>query len=120
MGKTVIATCRHHGETVFNLFPSGGRKCRKCNVEAVTKRRRKAIRLVKEEAGGACLLCGYNNCFDALAFHHKDPTQKELGIGSGNTVAIAKLREEVKKCVLVCSNCHAEIHAGMHPEYFLG
>ena len=47
-----------------------------------------------------------------MDFHHIDPSTKEFNI-SGGTKAISKLKQEVDKCILVCSNCHREIHAGL-------
>lgn len=65
-----------------------------------------------EYKGNKCQICGYNKCTNALEFHHLDPTQKDFGI-SGGTKSFEKLRPEVDKCILVCSNCHREIHAGL-------
>lgn len=65
-----------------------------------------------EMFGGCCSICGYNKCNAALQFHHLDPEQKEFRLAQ----QIRKwdtVLEEAKKCVLVCSNCHAEIHAGI-------
>ena len=38
---------------------------------------------------------------------------KRLAIGQGGALSLEMLRAEAKKCVLVCSNCHAEIEAGV-------
>jgi hypothetical protein len=66
-----------------------------------------------EEAGGACVLCGYDAVPAALEFHHVDPTQKRFGLAArGITRAIAELREEAAKCVLLCGNCHAAVESG--------
>lgn len=71
---------------------------------------------IKEELveykGGKCEICGYNKCIQALEFHHLDPTQKDFSI-SGGTKSFERLKPEVDKCILVCSNCHKEIHAGL-------
>lgn len=71
---------------------------------------------IKEELiqykGGKCQICGYNKCISALEFHHLDPTQKDFTI-SGGTKSFKTLKPEVDKCILVCSNCHREIHAGL-------
>jgi transcription elongation factor Elf1 len=110
--------CKHHGFTTYYKSPSMRYfKCQKCNTEAVARARRKAVETVKSEHGNECALCGYSTCLRALEFHHLDPSVKEHKIGSGKTRSIKKLRKECEKCVLVCANCHREIHAGLHPEY---
>jgi DNA-binding CsgD family transcriptional regulator len=86
------------------------------NIERVKKRRRKLKELAVEYKGGCCEIkhCGYNKCVDALEFHHLDPTQKDFGIASkGITRSWDKVKEELDKCIMVCSNCHREIHAGL-------
>lgn len=88
-------------------------RCKACNVEFVTERRRKVKRLLVERAGGKCVRCGYSKCIAALDFHHPDPNQKEFGVGGkGLTIGIERLWVEAQKCLLVCSNCHRELHAG--------
>ena len=50
----------------------------------------------------------------ALEFHHLDPEAKRFGLGTrGLTRSLAAARDEAGKCVLVCSNCHAEVEDGM-------
>lgn len=72
-------------------------------------RQRTKQRLV-DYKGGKCERCGYDRCLAALEFHHTDPTQKDFGV-SGSTVAnFERMKTEVDKCILVCSNCHREIH----------
>jgi len=66
------------------------------------------------EAGGACRLCGYDRSPAALEFHHLDRATKSFGLGfRGVTRSIAALRSEAAKCILLCSNCHAEVEAGV-------
>ena len=60
--------------------------------------------------GGKCCVCGYDRCIDALEFHHKNPSIKEFKLGSGNTMSWKEYKSEALKCMLVCSNCHKEIH----------
>lgn len=62
--------------------------------------------------GGKCQICGYNRCINALEFHHINPKEKDFTI-SGGTKSFNTLKLEVDKCILVCSNCHREIHAGL-------
>ena len=65
--------------------------------------------------GGKCCICGYNKCLDNLAFHHLDPSKKEMSFGGLRTCAIQwkKVAEELRKCICVCHNCHGEIHNGI-------
>lgn len=67
-----------------------------------------------DEAGGACLICGYNRCVAALHFHHLDPSTKSFTLAlGGNTRSMAKVRAEASKCVVLCANCHAEVESGL-------
>jgi 5-methylcytosine-specific restriction endonuclease McrA len=63
-----------------------------------------------QEAGGSCCICGYNKNISSLAFHHVHEKQNKL---SGHALVnrkFARVQEEANKCVLVCHNCHGEIH----------
>jgi hypothetical protein len=60
------------------------------------------------------VVCGYRRCQQALHFHHLDPTTKEFHLGDkGQSRALARSRQEARKCVLLCGNCHAEVEAGL-------
>jgi ribosomal protein L30E len=60
-----------------------------------------------------CSICGYNRCSRALEFHHTgDDKEYTISRIVGQGRSIEKIMEEVKKCVVVCANCHAEIHSG--------
>ena len=86
-------------------------------IQAVSKRRRKLKELAIAYKGGKCYFCGYNRCQDALDFHHLDPSQKGFGLSvKGLTRSLQKIKEEADKCILVCANCHREIHAGLIKE----
>jgi transposase len=107
-------TCRHHGFTDFWLEGRGYYRCLRCRSEAVAKRRRKVKAILIREAGGRCRLCGYDRSIAALEFHHIDRSAKAFGLSyRGLTRGIAQLREEAHKCVLLCSNCHAEVEGGI-------
>ncbi len=78
----------------------------------VDKRRKDIKKMSLEYKGGACQVCGYNRCETALVFHHKEPGAKDFGVSSGGyTRSWDRVRSELDKCVLLCSNCHAEVHA---------
>lgn len=64
---------------------------------------------LKESRGGKCIRCGYNKCLKALEFHHLNPSQKDFTI-SNDHFKLSEAVEESKKCILLCSNCHKELH----------
>ena len=66
-----------------------------------------------EYKGGKCENCGYDNCRKAFEFHHIDPTTKEFTISAGHTRSWDRMKKEIDKCVLLCANCHREVHAGI-------
>lgn len=85
--------------------------CKKCTTKAVQKRREKLKLLAFEYKGSKCEYCGYNKCLAAIEFHHLDPTKKDFGISEkGYTRSWQKIKEELDKCIMVCANCHREIH----------
>lgn len=61
--------------------------------------------------GGKCCICGYDKCRSALEFHHINPEEKEFHLGENPNVGFEKAANEMRKCILVCANCHREIHA---------
>jgi len=82
--------------------------------KAVTKRRRKLKVMLVEYRGGKCQICGYSKTPWALDLHHIDEKKKEFGMSvRGLTRSWERLKQEADKCVLVCANCHREIHAGI-------
>jgi transposase len=111
---TVILSCRHHGETEFFLEGRGCYRCKRCRTDAVSRRRRKVKATLVAEAGGRCVICGYDRHYRALAFHHLDPHEKRLEINAkGVALSLDTLRTEAEKCVLLCANCHAEVEDGV-------
>ncbi len=112
--RVVTMYCKRHGQTEFALTGRGGYRCKQCRSAAVSRRRRKVKAILVGEAGGRCCVCGYDRNMRALHFHHLDPSQKRHEINAkGVAIALDKLRVEARKCVLLCSNCHAEVEDGM-------
>lgn len=82
--------------------------------EAVKKRRKKLREMARDYKGGKCQICGYKKCSRALSFHHLNPKKKDFTISAkGLTRSWAKLQEEIDKCILLCANCHMEVHEGI-------
>lgn len=67
-----------------------------------------------QEMGGGCTKCGYDANLAAL--HHLDASQKEVKLDARrlSNTKLSVLRAELSKCVLLCANCHIEVH---HPEH---
>lgn len=61
-------------------------------------------------AGGACSLCGYNKCVASLQFRHRYPATKDKSIKDMIAGSWARIAAEIKKCTLLCANCHGEVH----------
>ena len=58
-----------------------------------------------------CSVCGYNKYSGSLDMHHVD-NNKEFGIGgAASCMAFKRLWNEMKKCIVICKNCHYELHA---------
>lgn len=112
--ERTTGNCPTHGESEFVRRADGAWRCCRCRAEAVTARRRRVKAILVEEAGGACIICGYDRYAGALQFHHLDPAEKSFHLSlKGLTRAIDNVREEAKKCVLLCANCHAEVEGGV-------
>lgn len=108
--------CRVHGRTTFARRSDSGFRCTRCSRAAVAERRRRVKRILVEEAGGRCVICGYSKCIRALQFHHRDPDQKRFNLaGRGLSRSMSALRREARKCVLLCGNCHCEVEDGLTP-----
>jgi transposase len=112
--REMVSRCKHHGDTSFVREGRGYYRCKRCRMDRVSQRRQVVKRTLVEEAGGKCLLCGYDGCQQALEFHHLDPRLKEFDLGrKGVTRSLARSRAEARKCVLLCANCHREVEAGI-------
>lgn len=55
-----------------------------------------------------CEVCGYKKCPKALHFHHLDGGDKEKEISK--CISVASFEREAPKCIVLCANCHAELH----------
>jgi transposase len=113
--RTIERECPVHGLTAFVKYSATDHhRCEQCRKDRVVERRRRIKALLVEEAGGRCVLCGYDRHVGALQFHHLDPATKSFGLGvRGVARSLERCREEARKCVLLCANCHAEVEAGI-------
>ena len=79
-------------------------------VKDSRKRRKEDIVYVM---GECCKLCGYNKAITALELHHLNPKEKDFSIGTILNKDWELMNQEIQKCILVCANCHREIHEGI-------
>lgn len=86
--------------------------CYDCVPNGETLTRGKIMDFIRKLNGNRCMRCGYDTCGAALEFHHIDPNQKDFTI-SNERLKLIEAIEESKKCVLLCANCHREIHANL-------
>ena len=139
--KTVLKTAERDERLGSSTLPSSAKTCRGCKEEKplcdfytdgyykgrvkykptcktceMAHRKERSLGIIKAVFGEkpSCLVCGYDRCFAALDFHHRDPAEKEYNIAAMllGSSAKGKLEKELKKCVVLCSNCHREYHAG--------
>lgn len=60
--------------------------------------------------GGKCQICGYDKCYTALDFHHRDGDKKEFSINQARSKSWNTVKLELDKCDLLCATCHREVH----------
>ncbi len=85
--------------------------------EVANKRRSLLLRAIAYK-GGKCAICGYCRSERALHFHHPNMNTKNFSISTRMTSWKA-IEKELDLTVLLCSNCHAEVHDGFHPSYLI-
>ncbi len=79
----------------------------------VVQFRQRAKQRAVAAMGGACRSCGRSEPVAALEFHHLEPGRKEFAISTeGTPRSWPRIEAELAKCVLLCANCHREVHAG--------
>jgi transposase-like protein len=109
----VVRDCPRHGWTWFRRVGAQTHyRCAQCVIDAVASTRRRVRTILISEAGGRCLLCGYDRNPAALQFHHVDRATKDFTLRNGDTRSLERMRAEAAKCVLLCANCHAEVESG--------
>lgn len=82
--------------------------------KAVVKRRKKIRQMAIDCKGEKCAICGYDKCIKALEFHHFNSNGKDFGISAkGYTRSWREVKKEIEKCILLCANCHREVHEGI-------
>ena len=102
---------KEHSENIKR----NNKKYRENNQETIKSRstihRAKHRKLLEELKVNGCAICGYDKYSGALDFHHGNPEDKKFAIGRKNMGYTDKrIIDELNKCILLCANCHREIH----------
>lgn len=86
--------------------------CKLCTTISTRERQRGVKQKAVDYLGGKCSVCNYDKYIGALEFHHIDPLQKDFTIADLKLSSFERIKFELDKCLLVCANCHREIHGG--------
>lgn len=96
------------------FYKSGkGHTLKHCITCISRERRHQAKQKAIKFLGGKCEICGYHRCTRAMHFHHLDPSLKEFTISNYCNASWDKIEKELKKCILLCGNCHTEVEDGI-------
>ncbi len=88
--------------------------CKSCHKDQTIERQRAFKLKCLEYKGGKCEICGYCKSVYALEFHHLNPDEKDFTIANARLTTFSdKIKLELDKCILLCSNCHRETHENM-------
>ena len=77
--------------------------------ESVKRIQRRKKRFAVEAFGGKCEVCGYDKCLNALEFHHIEGKMEKPSYIIMRW-SWERAQKELEKCMLLCSNCHRELH----------
>lgn len=101
---------------IDNFYSRRGKKhssvyCKKCTKEQSVERIRDLKEKMVEYKGGKCSRCGYKKYMGALEFHHINPSEKDFTPSQLKSYKLNdRVKKELDKCILVCANCHRELH----------
>ena len=86
--------------------------CKSCDSKNVVENGIKGKERCVEYMGGKCSVCDYNKCINSLEFHHIDPSKKSETYNKRFRYwGFERQKKELENCIIVCSNCHREIHS---------
>lgn len=109
-GKWLQSRCKDCKKKANSLHYKENKSKYLANNAEFKAKRTADLGAIKEDKG--CLVCGERHacCLDS---HHLNPNEKEFGIASSYTLSWERLMTEIDKCVVLCKNCHAKVHAGI-------
>lgn len=86
------------------------------NSQITIKRQNRKLKALDLAGGRFCIRCGFDEVVEALEFHHLDPTRKDFIVAGylGTQSKFDSVIDEIRKCVVLCANCHRGVHAGVY------
>jgi hypothetical protein len=113
-GSKGFIGCRKCGEQDESKFYKKGKfrhhVCKSCQGKRRLERLKANKLACVQYKGGKCQKCGYSKCVAALDFHHRDSIAKDPDWNGMHQWNFEKVKVELDKCDLLCSNCHRELH----------
>lgn len=111
--KRICPICNKEFE-ITDYKQNSRKYCFECSPDRTSQGINTLRRAMRKEAvkrlGGKCARCGYDKCYWALDFHHKNPTEKTIAFGRHKMKKWEDYWGEAQKCELLCANCHRELH----------
>jgi uncharacterized protein (DUF2249 family) len=101
---TYCKTCRRE-TTKANYYAN--KEAWNATTRRNKKLQRERINEIKDSL--SCLKCGESRNH-LLDFHHTDPNQKDFQISQGEQYGWKRIKQEIDKCIVLCSNCHRDFH----------
>lgn len=87
-------------------------RCKSCYSKRIIEKTVEAKQRAVEYMGGCCSICGYDKCIRAIEFHHLDPSLKTENYEKRfKNWGFERQKKELENCIIVCANCHREIHS---------
>ena len=118
--KKICVYCNQEFEIPSRQGGMNRKVCYNCVPDGLTKNERAKLErtlirniINQQKLNRGCDLCGYNKCPSALEWHHTGDT-KNFNPGDvlhkGTVACLEQYNKEIEQCILVCANCHREIH----------
>lgn len=119
-GTKVCSSCKETkplSEFYSNGYQPNGKqkfkgKCVPCENNSRYDTRKNLIKEILQELNKpyCCEICGYNRNSAALCFHHLNSSEKDFGLAQISKTTKSNVINEIRKCQLLCHNCHMEVH----------
>lgn len=111
--RPCVPKCRCGETNPANFYGHKTSTCAKCHNGYTKKVGQETKQYVIAKLGGRCSNCAYNKYAGALDIHHTNPKLKDPNFRSLKGWGRARIDKEINSCILLCKNCHAEIHQHM-------